>query len=109
LRPALPDEIVENLALHALDLQPVAGAERGPFLGPRGPAQVLEQALEFRHALPGNGKFLIVADHASGNSLICPGGAAATNSAILAAARRKRGQLVVGRTTIASFRAAGFC
>jgi len=28
------DEIVENVALHALDLQPVAGAELGPFLRP---------------------------------------------------------------------------
>jgi len=35
------DEIVENVALHALDLQPVAGAELGPFLGPCALAEVL--------------------------------------------------------------------
>src|SRR5437899_1750356 len=61
------DEIVENVALHALDLQPVAGAELGPFLRPCALAEVLEQALELRYALPRDGKFLIVVDHATSN------------------------------------------
>src|SRR5436309_8473451 len=61
------DEIVENVALHALDLQPVAGAQLGPFLRPCALAEVLEQALELRYALPRDGKFLIVVDHATSN------------------------------------------
>ena len=61
------DEIVEYVALHALDLQPVAGAELGPFLRPCALAEVLEQALELRYALPRDGKFLIVVDHATSN------------------------------------------
>src|SRR5437667_11191697 len=61
------DEIVENVALHALDPHPVAGAELGPFLRPCALAEVLEQAFELRYALPRDGKFLIVADHATSN------------------------------------------
>src|ERR1700694_5748621 len=62
-----PHQVVEDLALHALDLQPVAGTKRRPFLGPRGAAQVLEQALELRHALPRECKLLVGADHATSN------------------------------------------
>src|SRR5881396_2357734 len=55
------DEIVENVALHALDLQPVAGAQLGPFLRPCALAEVLEQALQPRRALSCHRQFPIVA------------------------------------------------
>src|SRR5437016_3041455 len=61
------DEIVENVALHALDLQPVAGAELGPFLRPCALAEVLEQALQPRRALSCHRQFPIVADHPTSN------------------------------------------
>src|SRR6266446_5620288 len=61
------DEIIEDLPLHALDLQPVAGTQRRPFFGPRGLAQVFQQALEPGHALPRRRQLLIVAYHATSN------------------------------------------
>src|SRR6266567_6534509 len=61
------DKIIEDLPLHALDLQPVAGTQRRPFFGPRGLAQVFQQALEPGHALPRRRQLVIVAYHATSN------------------------------------------
>ena len=63
------DKIIEDLALHAFDLQPIAGAQGGPLIGPGGRPQLVEQALKLSQALPRCGEFLIVSYHGSRSTM----------------------------------------
>jgi len=58
-------EVVDDLALHALDLQPIAGTQFLPLPRPRRFAQLIEHALEHCYALPRNRQLVVIADHSA--------------------------------------------
>lgn len=63
-RRGLPNnEIVEDLALHALDFEPISRSEGRPLLGASARTQTQQQLLEGRHAALHCLQFRIVANH----------------------------------------------
>jgi hypothetical protein len=57
------DEVIEDLALHALDLEAISGAECWPFLRPRRLAKCLKEPFQSRDTLAHYRKFTIVPNH----------------------------------------------